>query len=780
MFKKSLLLSTKTKEDIKVAKVILGDNDTFFITDTGVLYGSGSNYYGQLGLGDTEPRYLFTKLAENVKDVKSVGNTTWYLTNTNDLYVAGRNVGHIGIEGFENVVSFYKCASNVKAFGSKYNGTNASGGNYYDMYTSWYITHDGKLYSCGVNNKKQHGTGVASSAIHTFDLRAQNVASAVFTDRVGIFLTNSGELYGCGDNFLGQLGLGSDIKEVLTFTKISSDVKSFVTEGYTTIYLTNSGQLFGAGSNDSGQLGKGDKTTQYSFVSIANNVSEFYFKGYDYYGSTFYLSTANELYGAGQNYSGLITTISQSNVTSFVKIASNVKKFELSINYNGWDAQSIAWTDTSNNLYFRGNAQPIGGRSSETSNGTVFIGSNVNKFQISTMSLAYIDHTSTLYALGVNDEGQVGVGSREPVTEPKFVLANVNDLVLSRGSTWCIDVENKLYGCGSGGQGSGRPGECLTMTLRSHATNYAPKLTLYGPAYISDPDVIGDIDYIYMATTVPCPIKVYKNGKLLLDNSVDGFDRETITFNRLDQISVEPEVMGSGEILIINKGISVAMTPGTPDRPYPIDMWMTEDLHIIGMMRAPCFSADTEILMADGSIKLAKDIRVGDMVKVWDFDNGCYAEAPLFWVKKAERCLGYQRITTNTGRIFKQVHNHRMFSLTNNTFEQCQSILGHKVWTIDGEETVVSAEFVHEPVEYYNAVSHYHMNLICNGLLTSCRFNNLYPIKDMKFIKDDRPIRKREEFNVPDSWYYGVRLSETTKTVKEVEEYVKTHEAVSA
>lgn len=779
MFKKSLLLSTQTKEEIKVAKVVAGDSATFFITDTGVLYGSGSNGYGQLGLGDTESRKLFTKLAENVKDVKPVGNTTWYLTNDDDLYVAGRNIGHVGIEGLENVISFYKCASNVKSFGSRYLGTKSSGGDYYYMYASWYITHDGKLYSCGANGNNQHGTGTASDAIHTFGLRAQDVASATFTDSVGLFLTNGGELYGCGNNFWGPLGLGEDRREVVNFTKIASGVKSFASEGYTTFYLTSSGELFGTGYNGSGQLGIGSKTEQYSFISVARNVAKFHFKGNSYSGTTLYLSTSNELYGAGENSSGVIDD-SLSDVTSFVKIASNVKKFETTVDFYGRSVSSIAWLDVENNLYLRGGAQPIGGSWTDTSNGTIYVGGNVNKFQISRASLAYIDYANNLYALGENDVGQVGVGSRVPITEPKFVLANAVYLASSDQTTWCIDSENKLYGCGSGGQGSGYPGECLTMTLRSHAENYAPNLTLYGPAYISDPDIIGDINYIHMGTTVPCPVKVYKDGQLLLDNSVEGFDRETITFNRLDQISVEPEVMGSGEILIINKGISVETTPGTPDRPYPINMWMTEDLRIIAMMRAPCFSADTEILMADGSIKLAKDIKVGDMVKVWDFDNGCYAEASLFWVKKAERCLGYQRITTNTGRVFKQVHNHRMFSLTNNTFEQCQSILGHKVWTVDGEETVVSAEFVREPVEYYNAVSHYHMNLICNGFLTSCRFNNLYPIKDMKFIKEERPVRKREEFDVPDSWFYGVRLSETTKSVKEVEEYVRSHEAASA
>jgi hypothetical protein len=34
------------------------------------------------------------------------------------------------------------------------------------------------------------------------------------------------------------------------------------------------------------------------------------------------------------------------------------------------------------------------------------------------------------------------------------------------------------------------------------------------------------------------------------------------------------------------------------------------------------------------------------------------------------------------------------------------------------------------------------MNCFANGILTSCRYNNIYPIKDMKFIKDNRLNKK--------------------------------------
>jgi hypothetical protein len=40
-------------------------------------------------------------------------------------------------------------------------------------------------------------------------------------------------------------------------------------------------------------------------------------------------------------------------------------------------------------------------------------------------------------------------------------------------------------------------------------------------------------------------------------------------------------------------------------------------------------------------------------------------------------------------------------------------------------------------VDYYNVITDYHINLFANGILTSCRLNNIYPIKNMKFVKSN-------------------------------------------
>jgi len=63
--------------------------------------------------------------------------------------------------------------------------------------------------------------------------------------------------------------------------------------------------------------------------------------------------------------------------------------------------------------------------------------------------------------------------------------------------------------------------------------------------------------------------------------------------------------------------------------------------------------------------------------------------------------------------------------------------------------------------------------LFSDSVLTSCRFNNIYPVIDMKFVKDSRTPRTRAEFaNIPDRFFHGLRLAEQTVDVETVEWYV--------
>ena len=189
-----------------------------------------------------------------------------------------------------------------------------------------------------------------------------------------------------------------------------------------------------------------------------------------------------------------------------------------------------------------------------------------------------------------------------------------------------------------------------------------------------------------------------------------------------------------------------------------------------------CLSADTLITLSDNSVKSFKDLLPTDKVKVWNFDEGKYDEASLLWLAPVKISTGYHLVATNTGRTIKQVNNHRFFDLDENKFERIRSMIGHKVWTVDGPEYITEVKLVEDSIEYRNAISFYHMNLITNDFLTSCGFNNIYPIKDMKFVKEERTPRPFEEFNISKEFYEGMRMGEQYSPVEEINSYVNRRE----
>jgi hypothetical protein len=80
--------------------------------------------------------------------------------------------------------------------------------------------------------------------------------------------------------------------------------------------------------------------------------------------------------------------------------------------------------------------------------------------------------------------------------------------------------------------------------------------------------------------------------------------------------------------------------------------------------------------------------------------------------------------------------------------------------------TLVEKKVVEEEVTYYNIITDYHMNCFAGNVLTSCRFNNLYPIQDLKFVKDERELVPYLEYaELPRKWYDGLRLAEQPREV---------------
>lgn len=184
----------------------------------------------------------------------------------------------------------------------------------------------------------------------------------------------------------------------------------------------------------------------------------------------------------------------------------------------------------------------------------------------------------------------------------------------------------------------------------------------------------------------------------------------------------------------------------------------------------PCLAEGTMIKLNDGTEKAIEEITYEDELLVWDFDKGCLASAKPLWIQEERKTGEYNLLKFENGSELKTISQHRIFSkdLGKFTYPMTdETPIGTTTITSEGKETkLVSKEVVTKDVKYYNIITDYHMNLFANDILTSCRLSNLYTIKNMKYVKDNRQLTPREEYkNIPDNYFTGLRLAEQPKEI---------------
>lgn len=178
-----------------------------------------------------------------------------------------------------------------------------------------------------------------------------------------------------------------------------------------------------------------------------------------------------------------------------------------------------------------------------------------------------------------------------------------------------------------------------------------------------------------------------------------------------------------------------------------------------------CYAAGTMISLADGTCKKVEDIDYDDELLVWDFDNGCFSLAKPLFIKVAQESSSYNLLRFSDGSELKTIHQHRIFNIEAGKFTYPMTDdtpVGTHTFNANGEiVSLVSKEVIKKPVEYYNIITKHHLNCFANGILTSCRLNNMYPIRCMKFVKDDRTMLSDTDFPLlPTEWIDGLRLKE--------------------
>jgi hypothetical protein len=193
-----------------------------------------------------------------------------------------------------------------------------------------------------------------------------------------------------------------------------------------------------------------------------------------------------------------------------------------------------------------------------------------------------------------------------------------------------------------------------------------------------------------------------------------------------------------------------------------------------------CFAKGTLITLADGTTKPVEHITYADQILTWDLDNGKFTSGRPMWIKKAETADWYSKYTFSDGTELKLVATHRIFNKQAGKFTSPVNAILHKhlasinypvkdetpVGTISfnsaGEEvTLISKQHVWQTVEHYSLIVDYHMNTFANGIMTGHAQSSIYPIVDMKFVKDQRAVKDITEFaGIPLRFVTGMRLPE--------------------
>ena len=184
-----------------------------------------------------------------------------------------------------------------------------------------------------------------------------------------------------------------------------------------------------------------------------------------------------------------------------------------------------------------------------------------------------------------------------------------------------------------------------------------------------------------------------------------------------------------------------------PDKDYYTDIYLGETLHnedsfpfftdtIVYLAKIreenntnpDCFAAGTLITMADGSRLPIEMLSQGDMVRVYDHENGCYVASKILFIED-DGLMKWPVINLefSDGTLQKFIFEHGLFDLDLNEYvyiteENCQDFIGHRFAKEESfgysEITLENAWIQLEFTGCYSMTTEYHMNYFVNGMFS--------------------------------------------------------------
>ena len=412
----------------KAQGIACGYLHTIVVMTDGTVYGTGTNEYGVLGVGDGSNRSLLTMMILPPGKTAKLSSCGQYHTvvmmTDGTIYGKGYNAyGTLGKGNFDTDTDASTISLMINTTG-RITKSIACGN-----HITFVLMTDGTVYGVGFGRVGSLGTGY-NAHNHTLTAMVLPIANQIRSVACSIdttfLLLMDGTVYGTGDNGYGQLGLGDvNIRRTLTAIPlpVGKSAQVVACGSYHTVILMTDGTLYATGYNVNGELGigTGDSTrttlTAMSTLNTSGKTVQNIVCGGRF---TLALMTDGTIYITGNNSSNQLGIGNSNPCTVLTAI--------LTTNIGGKIPQQIACGNdtyvvvmTDGTVYacgFNGSGQLGTGDTmmrttlSAISLGSWQNGSTVRSAALTSGELLLLMHDGRIIGAGGNGNGELGVGNR--------------------------------------------------------------------------------------------------------------------------------------------------------------------------------------------------------------------------------------------------------------------------------------------------------------------------------------------------------------------------------
>jgi len=303
-----------------IKTIAAGYSHVVAIKNDGTVWVCGSNFSGQLGLGDYSSRNVLTQVPiYNAEQVYTGDAATVIKLKDGTTWATGNQYGQLGFGHRRAIATFtrHPFLDDAKQIAITFG----------EMFV---LKTDGTVWGAGRNFGNILAQPDSDPRASFVKVPIDNIISITGNGSDIVGQKNNGEIWGWGNNTGGILGVGDNLprKTPVQLPIPSINVTKIIAGGSTLFLMDDAGKVWGSGANASGQLGLGDLTNRYSFTQLSFFDNKSIETIIPHLGATSYIENNGTIWNAGSNLYGLmgLGSISSTLYTTPVQLPNFVAK----------------------------------------------------------------------------------------------------------------------------------------------------------------------------------------------------------------------------------------------------------------------------------------------------------------------------------------------------------------------------------------------------------------------------------------------------------------------